>query len=289
MIYNESAGGAHETVRTAAVAALRDGADVVDTPVRRPADIDGVLAGYPDRLPVAAGGDGTLHCLVAALARRGELSARPVGLIPLGTGNDLARTLAIPGDPVAAAQTVLHGRYRWMDLLVDQLDGIAVNAVHLGVGARASRTAASFKPVLGRLAYPLGAIVAGLLSRGWPVRVEVDGTTVADGRRRVLQVAIGNGTSIGGGTPITPDARPDDGQVDVVVSYATGIARRFSYAILLRGGRHTDHEQVTSLRGTRIDITGPPTPINADGELSAPITHTSWRVRPHAWRIAVPS
>jgi diacylglycerol kinase family enzyme len=288
MIYNQSAGGAHESARTAAVAALRDGADVVDTPVRRPAEIDGVLAAHPDREPVAAGGDGTLHCLVATLARRGELARRPVGLIPLGTGNDLARTLAIPDDPVAAAQTVLHGRYRWMDLLLDQMDGIAVNAVHLGVGASASRTAASFKPVLGRLAYPLGAVAAGLLSQGWPLRVEVDGTTVADGRRRVLQVAIGNGASIGGGTPITPDARPDDGQVDVVVSYATGIGRRFTYAILLRDGRHTDHDQVTSLRGTRIDITGPPTPINADGELSAPTTHTSWRVRPHAWRIAAP-
>ncbi len=289
MIYNRSAGGADETARTAAVAALREGADVVDAPVRRPADIDGVLAAHPDRQPVAAGGDGTLHCLVATLAQRGELSSRPIGLIPLGTGNDLARTLAISRDPVAAAQTVLHGRYRWMDLLVDQCDEIAINAVHLGAGARAARAAASIKPVLGRLAYPIGAVVAGLLSRGWPLRIDVDGTTVADGRRRVLQVALGNGASIGGGTPITPDARPDDGQVDVVVSYATGIGRRFSYAILLRGGRHTDHDEVTSLRGTRIDITGPPTPINSDGELSAPTVHTSWQVRPRAWRIAVPS
>ncbi len=157
---------------------------------------------------------------MAELLARDELAERPVGLIPMGTGNDLARSLGIPLDPCEAVEVVLRGRERPMDLLVAGDGTIVVNAVHVGVGALAAEEATPLKPLLRRVAYAAGALLAGVRAKGWHLRVRADGRTIADGRRRILMVGVGNGTSIGGGTPLTPQARPDDGLADVVVSFA---------------------------------------------------------------------
>jgi diacylglycerol kinase family enzyme len=245
-----------------------------------------VLGTYPRHRPVAVGGDGTLHLLVAALHARGELGHRVLGLVPQGTGNDFAGTLGLPDDPVTAARAVLHGRERALDLLVDDTGAVVVNAVHLGVGARANREGTPLKPVLGPLAYPVGAVLAGLRSSGWALRVVVDGRTLVDGV--VLQVGIGNGRTVGGGTPITPDAAPDDGAADVVVSTATGPLARLHYGRLLRAGRHGEHPEVVTARGAQIEVSGGPVPVNADGEPGEPVTRRRWTLHPAAWRITVP-
>ncbi len=98
---------------------------------------------------VAAGGDGTLHVVAQRLRRLGLLADAVLGLSPLGTGNDLARTVGIPLDPRATAAVVLSGRPRPLDLLVDDRGGVAVNAVHCGVGGVAVRHAAPLEPWLG--------------------------------------------------------------------------------------------------------------------------------------------
>jgi diacylglycerol kinase family enzyme len=164
-----------------------------------------------------------------------------------------------------------------------------VNAAHLGAGVTASRAATALKPVLRRFAYAVGGLAAGIGTRGLPVRVEVDGRVLADGRRRVLMVGVGNGTTIGGGTPLAPDARPDDGLADVVVSFSTGPVRRLAYGVLLRLGRHGRQDTVVTTRGGRVEITGPPMEVNADGELTGPVTTRTWTVTPAAWRVIVPS
>ncbi|MGW5163264.1 diacylglycerol/lipid kinase family protein, partial [Nonomuraea wenchangensis] len=239
--------------------------------------------------PVVLGGDGTLHRVVAALLARGELERRQVGLIPMGTGNDLARTLGIPLDPAAAARVVLDGAPRPLDLLVEDEDGgIVLNAVHVGVGAEASRRATPLKPVLRRAAYAAGALLAGVRSKGWRLRVRVDGELVADGRRRVLMVGVGNGASIGGGTPLAPGARPDDGLADVVVSYAVSPWGRLAYGVLLRLGRHPERDDVATFRGRAVVVEGEPVPANADGELCPPAPRRSWTLRPAAWRVVAP-
>ena len=106
------------------------------------ADLDRVLDGRGGRRLIVAGGDGTLHRTVAALHSRGELGDTELGLIPLGTGNDFARSAAVSLDPEQAAKALLSGTVQPVDLVVDDACLIAVNKVHLGVGAEASRRGA---------------------------------------------------------------------------------------------------------------------------------------------------
>ncbi len=289
VISNAKAGSADERVLQEVLDVLhRGGADVRVETLERPDQLDALLGAHPRRLPVAAGGDGTLHLLVAALPARGELTSRVIGLVPLGTGNDFARTVGIPLAAADAAHVVLQGLPREVDLLTDDADGVVINAVHLGIGARGSRAGQPLKPVLGMLAYRIGALLAGLRTPGWPLRVSVDGVTITDGKRRVLQVGVLNGRTIGGGTPLAPHAELDDGLADVVVSTAVGPVARVRYAQLLRQGQHTAHPDVVLTRGRTGELAGPPGPINSDGELGEGVSHRTWTVQPRAWRVLTP-
>ncbi|MGH3962287.1 MAG: diacylglycerol/lipid kinase family protein [Pseudonocardiaceae bacterium] len=289
VISNAKAGSADERVLHEVLDVLRrGGGDVRSEPLGSPDQLDALLGAHPHRLPVAAGGDGTLHLLVAALHARGELASRVIGLVPLGTGNDFARTVGIPLAAAAAARVVLQGSPLEVDLLTDDAGGVVINAVHLGIGAQGAREGEPLKPVLGMLAYRIGALLAGLRSPGWPVQVSVDGATITDGNRRVLQVGILNGRTIGGGTPLAPHAEPDDGLADVVVSTAVGPMARMRYAWLLRQGKHSQRPDVVLTRGRRVELAGLPMPINSDGELGDAVSQRKWTVQPRAWRILTP-
>ncbi len=288
VISNAKAGSANGRVLPEVLDVLRrGGADVRSEPLGSPDELNASLGAHPHRLPVAAGGDGTLHLLVAALHARGELASRVIGLVPLGTGNDFARTAGIPLAADAAARVVLQGAPHEMDLLTDDAGGVVINAVHLGIGAQGAREGEPLKPVFGMLAYRIGALLAGLRSPGWPLQVSVDGVTITDGNRRVLQVGVLNGRTIGGGTPLASHAKPDDGLAEVVISTAVGPLARMRYARLLRHGRHAEHPDVVLSRGRTVELAGPPVPINSDGELGA-ISHRIWTVQPRAWRILAP-
>ena len=164
------------------------------------------------------------------LHKRNELKDKVLGLIPLGTGNDFARGTGIPLEPADAAELILHGEVRPVDLLVDELGEVVVNNVHVGVGAQASRRAARWKSrlghvKLGRLSYPIGAAISAFRPHYARLHIELDRNVVVDVDRRVLQVALGNGSSVGGGTELTPDADPEDGRIDVMISLAARLAR----------------------------------------------------------------
>ena len=185
---------------------------------------------------MVAGGDGSLHAVVTTLYRRNDLKNAVLGILPLGTGNDFARANDIPLDIEEAAQVLVDGVPREIDLIVDEVGEIVVNNVHAGAGAQASRRGARWKDRLhsigvgkvnlGKLGYPIGAALAAVRPPFIRVAVEVDGEVVVDLDEPILMVAVGNGSQVGGGTELTPHADPGNGTVDVMVSRADRPARQ---------------------------------------------------------------
>lgn len=298
VLVNGAAGTTDDDTVAEAVAVLRRGAEVTVVATADEAELRTAVSDLGDRLPVVMGGDGSLHAAVRALDLAGVLDhGTPVGLIPRGTGNDLARTLGLPLDAAEAAAVVLDGAPRPLDLIRDDAGGLAVNVVHVGVGARAAAEALRFKERLGTVAFPLGAAIAGMTSSGWPLRVEVDGRLAvhgtedwaADGSTDVLMLAVCNGATIGGGTPLAPDALVDDGLAEVVVCTATSPAARAAFAAALLTGRHVDRPDVLVTRGREVTFSGPPVDLNADGEVAEDIASRTWRVERHAWSVLVPA
>ncbi len=287
LITNAEAGGTQEDLERA-LAVLRSGGDVEIAHTGAQGELDGVLHRRGGRRVVVAGGDGTLHAVVAALHRRHELGETPLGLLPLGTGNDFARGAGIPLDPEEAARVVLDGKTREMDLIVDCLGEIVVNNVHAGVGAEANRNAGRWKQKLGKAGYLVGAMTAAVNPPFVRLRVEVDGAVVTDLDRRVLQVAIGNGAKVGGGTDLTPEAHPRDGKMDVMVSYAVGLPARIGYAAKLRQGRHPERTDVTYVRGSSVTVAGQGFYCVADGELFGPERNRTWHLEPAAFSLSLP-
>lgn len=288
VITNSGAGTADQEALDAALAVLREAGEVEVAATSSPEELEEVLRGVGEREVVVAGGDGSIHAVVQALHDRGGLDGRTLGLVPLGTGNDFARTLGIPLEAAEAAQVVVDGTPRPTDLVVDDRDRVTVNSVHLGAGAEAGKYGARWKKRLGKIGYPIGAIQTALNPPVLRLRVEVDGEVVVDVDKGVLMVAVGNGASVGGGTELTPDADPHDGLVDVLVATPDRTVARLGYALRLPFARHGDHEDVAMVRGREVRVTGTPFDCNSDGEIDGPVAARTWRVLPAAYAMVVP-
>jgi diacylglycerol kinase family enzyme len=248
-------------------------------------ELDEVLADLPERwAAVVCGGDGSVHLAVQRLRHLGRPEV-PVGLVALGTGNDLARGLGLPlEDPAAAARRIRDGRPRALDLLVDDHGTVCVNALHVGLGATAADRAAALKPALARLAYPVAALLSGLADENVPARVVVDGQPWSDDE--TLLVALCNGPSFGGGTRMAPSADPGDGWVDVVVVTAVRRADRASFGLALQRGDHLDRADVRHGRGREVTIRMAGASYAVDGEIEpAWETPRTWRLAPGAWTL----
>lgn len=290
MITNAGAGSNDTDAVDAALAVLR--ASGITVEVAATSDLDelrGVLAERRGRDLIVAGGDGSLHAVIAVLQSVGELDQPVLGLIPLGTGNDFARGVKLPLDPADAADVIVSGRVGAVDILTDDDDGVVVNAVHAGVGAEAGREAESWKSRLGKLGYVVGAVIAGVKSQGHRLKVVADGEVLADGHRRVLQVGVSNGACVGGGTELSPDADPTDGQVDVLVSFGVAAKDRLLYGIRLKRGTHEERHDVRQARATHVEISGEEFWCNADGELVGPVRSRSWELHPGAVTMLLPT
>jgi YegS/Rv2252/BmrU family lipid kinase len=299
VITNADAGTADDEALETALAILRESCSVEVQATSNPGELDGVLQRKGSRRIVVAGGDGSLHAVVAALHRRHDLTDAVVGLIPMGTGNDFARSVEIPLDVEEAARVVVEGKVRPMDLIVDELGEVVVNNVHVGAGAEASRRGTGIKEKLGsigvgkvnlgRLGYPIGAVLSAFHPPSVHMHVEVDGEVVTDLDRPVLMVSIGNGANVGGGTQLTPEADPRDGKVDVMVSHAVGLVGKVGYAVHLRRGRHHHRDDVQYHRATQVAVSGDAFWMSADGEVSGPERQRTWHVEPAAYSFILPA
>ena len=298
VISNSDAGPSDEESLKAALAILRTHTDVEVQATSNPGELNSALHRAGSRRIVVAGGDGSLHAVVTTLYRRNDLRNAVLGILPLGTGNDFARANEIPLDIEEAAQVLVDGVPREIDLIVDEVGEVVVNSVHAGAGAQASRRGATWKDRLhsvgfgklnlGKLGYPIGAALAAVKPPFIRVAVEVDGETVVDMDQPILMVAVGNGSQVGGGTELTPYADPGNGTVDVMISRAIGPIARFGYGAKLMTGRHPERDDVIYLRGSTVSVSGEAFWCSADGEIYGPERHRTWRVEPAAYSLVVP-
>jgi diacylglycerol kinase (ATP) len=299
VITNADAGTSDEETLAAALDILRAEASVEVAKTSNPGELDGVLHRAGGRTVVVAGGDGSMHAVVTALYKRHELAGATLALLPMGTGNDFARGNDIPLDIEDAARLVLSGESRKVDLIIDETGTVVVNNVHVGVGAQASRKGHKWKSRLGaigvgkvnlgKLGYPIGALLSAFHPPSWRMRVEVDGEVVNDVDRPVLMVAIGNGSNVGGGTELNPEADTEDGRLDVMISRAVDPMAKLGYVAKLRRGDHDDRDDVLMLRGRTVKVSGDAFWLSADGEIYGPERSRSWRLEPAAYSMILPS
>ncbi|GAB2788432.1 diacylglycerol/lipid kinase family protein [Amycolatopsis magusensis] len=209
-------------------------------------------------LLVVLGGDGAAHQGVQFCAERDVR----LGLVPAGTGNDFARALGVPEDPLAATDAVLSGVEQRIDLgrVGDTWFGTVLCA---GFDALVSERANRLRWPSGPRRYDL-AIVSELAAfRPRPLRVRTEDTTL---ELEATMVAVGNTGYYGGGIPICPGARPDDGLFDVTVVGRASRTELVRMLPRLRAGRHLDHPAVQTLRAREVVLEGADWPAYADGE-----------------------
>ena len=287
-IANASAGTSTDEAHDAVLGVLREHHDVALETTSSPDDLAQALDDHPDVTTVVVlGGDGSLHAVVAALREAGRLADVTVGLVPLGTGNDFARTLELPDGPARAAEVVVAGTERALDLIVDAEGTVIVNAAHLGAGTEAAIAAQPHKERFGPVGYAIGALVSGFRVQGKHLTIKVDGDRVP-GRGRVLQVAVGNGRFVGGGTALLPEADPSDGLMDVAVVFAHTRRERLGYALSLGLRRHHHRDDVDYRRGTEVTVEGAALSCTNDGEIADPLPSHRWCIEPGALRMLVP-
>jgi YegS/Rv2252/BmrU family lipid kinase len=213
-----------------------------------------------DRVLVG-GGDGTLNAILDALIE----SRLPLGILPLGTANDLARTLQLPVDPAAAARVIVEGRTRQID--VGCINGKHFfNVASLGLSTQVARELTrETKRRWGVLGYLVALWRAVRKRRSFRADIRCD-----EKRRRLrsIQIWIGNGRHFGGGMTVAADARIDDGRLDLVSLAPRSVWQLILSSPGLRWGHHRD-KRVRHWRGTEIEIrTHRPMPINTDGEVT---------------------
>ena len=208
---------------------------------------------------VVAGGDGTICEVVQGVhdAGRGRIA-----ILPLGTGNDAARTLGVPLDLEAAVQVALGPGRRRVDLM--RLgERLVLNAIGVGLLGTVNVNAAAIKVVRGVTAYLAAA--AGTLVRYRPIPVEItDGYFSYRGGLTIL--AVHNGPTTGGGIRLAPAALPDDGWLDGCLVGPTGALGRLARLGSALRGQLGERPGSHVLRFQRLDIvTQTPLPSHLDG------------------------
>jgi YegS/Rv2252/BmrU family lipid kinase len=208
---------------------------------------------------VIGGGDGTLNGALPALLE----AAAPLGVLPLGTANDFARSLAI-SDVSDAIDVIVSGHTRKVD--VGTVNGTCfLNAVSIGLGPRInSDLDAGTKSRFGVFAYLVHALRNARTYRGMRAIVECDGEAISV---RSIQITIGNGIHYGGGMTISADARMDDGLLRVLAIRPQSIASLLTYGPAIKSGRLEDDENLQTFAGREVIVrTRHETIVTADGE-----------------------
>jgi len=255
-------------------------------PARLPETVREILddrTGY--RFLILGGGDGSVSSVVDFLANQDVV----LGLLPLGTANDFARTLEIPQDIEGACKAIAGGKVVDVDLGLAG-DNYYVNVASVGLGVETTRALSPWlKKSTGPLAYPAAAIRAFLRHEPFAARLTFpDGDHESVEYDRLLQVAVGNGRFYGGGMVVAPESGIDDRTLDI---YAIDLGRHrnlLGVARYLRSGDFIKMEGVHHFRTSSARLeTDPELAINIDGEVVAR-TPQDFSVARNALKVLVP-
>ena len=208
---------------------------------------------------VVVGGDGMVHLGAQAVAETGTA----LGIIPAGTGNDVARYFDIPRkDPVAAAGTVVRGETREVDLA--KAGGkYFVTVLCAGFDALVNERANKMTWPKGQMRYNLATLSELRVFRPLHYTLDLDGKQLSF---EAMMVSVGNGPSFGGGLRITEGALLDDGMLDVVVIKPMSRGSLVRTYPKLFSGTHTTHPQYEHHLARKVTVASPGITTYADGE-----------------------
>lgn len=235
---------------------------------------------------IAAGGDGGISEVINGLMEATPSEARPagpVGMLPLGTANDITDMLGIPLDLNEAVRVIVEGHTRTIDL--GMVNGRYFdNNSAVGLEPMVSLENIRLTWLRGVIRYLTSAVIAIMKRPTWNAVLEWDG---GEYEGSITLVSIGNSRRTGGVFFMTPNAVLDDGLLDFVFAPALGRLRLFQLLPKAQTGEHIHDPEVREHRTTRLSIrTQSPTPIQADGEIFATeATEIVYQVLPAALRV----
>ncbi len=259
------------------------GLTLLEQDIESPAHLAETIHRYQDQvdLVIVGGGDGTLNAAIAALVE----TQLPLGILPLGTANDLARTLGIPATLPEACQIIAAGRTELIDL--GWVNGqYFFNVASLGLSVQITRSLTKdVKRRWGVFAYAITALKA--LWRSQPFWAEIQ---FGDRSKKVktVQIAVGNGRFYGGGMAVAADAAINDQRLDLYSMDMKHWWQMLALLPALRQGNHTSASWVHAWAGQEFRVyTRRPRSINTDGEITT-ATPAHFRVIPKALSVLVP-
>lgn len=233
-------------------------------------------------LVIVCGGDGTINSAAKGILETGL----PMGIMPMGTANDLARTLGIPNNLLQAADVIATGTIRRVDL--GEVNGHPFfNVASMGLSVDLARgLTPEAKRRWGKLGYALAAVKVATRAERFRAEIISDTGSV---KVKTLQIAVGNGVHYGGGTMIHADATIEDGHLDL---YSLELKNVWKFGLMLgafRQGKHGAWDEVRTAKSTEFDIrTEVPMAVNTDGDLVTE-TPAHFVIRPNAISVIAPA
>ena len=274
VIYNPTAGSAHQM--DALQQRVHSEPDLMLCVTNAKGDAKRMAAeaaGRGDALVIAAGGDGTVNEIVNGLMTAGTSAAdRPtLAILPLGTGNDLPRTLGIPLDPAEAVDLLDAGRALELDLIRVKAGGSEKYCANVAAGGFTGQLnevlTDEMKDAWGPLAYLRGAVTVFPDLKDYHTRLRLDGGPWE--KLDVFNVVCANGRYTGGGSPVAPEADPTDGKIDVViVKRGTPLEVARLAAKYAAGVDYMQDDRILHRKVQRVEVQSTPGMwFNVDGEL----------------------
>lgn len=234
---------------------------------------------------VACGGDGTLHNAINRALHENIV----VGLIPMGSGNDFAKAIHLPKNLGECLDIIKAGKTKKIDLIEcsGDVDRWCVNTLGIGFDGLANLYNSLMSRFAGRLGYHIGALLAAFNFKGSHMEVSVDGKATSG---KMLMVTACNGPIEGGSFVVGPDAKIDDGLIDLLTIKPTPLIKLLYYIPRFKKGIPKNLDTASSRKCSHVSIhSESPLSVHGDGEhLGSEIRDLKIKIHPRVLRVVVP-